>query len=81
MNSRVTAAAHPNLALVKYWGKLDSELNIPTNSSISVNLDGALTTTSVEFIPGLEMDRISLNGNPADLDTFYRVSCHLDRVR
>lgn len=81
MSHRIVAAAHPNLALVKYWGKRDSELNIPANSSISVNLDGALTTTSVAFDPSLPEDRIFLNGEPANREAYCRVSGHLDRIR
>ena len=29
----------PNIALIKYWGKLDKALNIPLNGSISLTLD------------------------------------------
>jgi diphosphomevalonate decarboxylase len=78
---KVTAAAHPNLAVVKYWGKADASLNIPVNSSISVNLGGATTTTTVEFVPGLEGDWVQLNGVEADTKAAARVSRHLDRVR
>ena len=33
-----------NIALVKYWGKLHEELNIPWNSSVSVSLGKELKT-------------------------------------
>lgn len=77
----VTAAAHPNLALVKYWGKADEALNIPTNSSISVNLGGATTITTVRFDPELKGDCILINGQIADPAAAGRVSRHLDHVR
>jgi len=81
MNDAVTAAAHPNLALVKYWGKVDAALNIPTNSSLSINLGGAITTTTVQFLSDLEEDQVTLNGRVADQATTGRVSRHLDWVR
>lgn len=77
----VTAAAHPNLALVKFWGKADDELNIPANSSISISLSGATTTTTVRFASELEVDRITINGRSAERPAFERVTRHLDRVR
>ena len=35
----ITAKAHTNIALVKYWGKLDDQLIIPQNDSLSITLD------------------------------------------
>ena len=78
---RVTAQAHPNLALVKYWGKLDEELNLPASSSISVNLSGATTTTAVVFAPDVEADRVMIGGRAAEPKAHARVTRHLDRVR
>jgi len=78
---KVTAKAHPNLALVKYWGKLDDELNIPASSSISVNLSGATTTTTVVFVTGAEADSVMIDGQAASPKAFARVAKHLDRVR
>ncbi|MDC2806399.1 diphosphomevalonate decarboxylase [Leuconostoc suionicum] len=42
------ATAHTNIALIKYWGKKNTELNLPTTSSLSLTLDKFYTTTSVE---------------------------------
>ncbi len=81
MNKTVTAAAHPNLAVVKYWGKADSRLNIPANSSLSVNLGSARTTTAVCFSPDFERDVVRINGALADERAAARVVRHLDRVR
>ena len=78
---RVTAIAHPNLALVKYWGKADDALNLPANGSISITLGGATTTTTVAFRSDLAADRVALDGQPADPATGRRVSQHLDLVR
>lgn len=76
-----TAAAHPNLAFVKYWGRRNADLNIPANGSISVNLSGATTTTAVTFDEALEKDVVTLNDAATNTPTLARVSAHLDRVR
>lgn len=34
-----TVAAPTNIAVVKYWGKENSALNTPINSSVSLTLD------------------------------------------
>jgi diphosphomevalonate decarboxylase len=62
---RATAVAHPNIALVKYWGKSDVERNIPAVASLSITLDGLTTTTSVHFNPDLEADEFVLGGREA----------------
>lgn len=76
-----TAVAHPNLALVKYWGYAQPALNIPANNSISITLDGARTMTSVVFDPTLEDDVFVLDGIPGSAAVARRVALHLDRVR
>ncbi len=43
-----TAYAHPNIALVKYWGKSNDELNIPATPSLAITLGDLRTTTRVE---------------------------------
>ncbi len=78
---KATAAAHPNLAFVKYWGKVDPRLNLPTNPSISVNLDGATTVTTVAFSDERETDQVFINDQPASPPARQRVVRHLDRVR
>lgn len=79
--SAVTARAHANIALVKYWGKRDVELNLPAVGSISLTLKDLYTTTTVEFSPGLAADELILNGRPAEEKQRERVSRFLDRVR
>jgi diphosphomevalonate decarboxylase len=59
---KATAIAHPNIALTKYWGKADSKLNIPNNNSISINLDGCLTKTTVEFLAEYAADIVYVDG-------------------
>jgi diphosphomevalonate decarboxylase len=76
-----TAIANSNIAFIKYWGNRNARYRIPLNDSISMNLDGALTTTTVEFDPSLTLDEIAVGGKPANEATYARVSAHLDRVR
>lgn len=76
-----TALAHPNIALIKYWGNRDPELRIPANGSISMNLDGLFTRTQVTFDPGLEEDRLEVNRQTLTGPALRRVSNHLDLVR
>ena len=58
-----TATAHPNIALVKYWGKRDDALILPHQSSLSVTLAPLSVTTTVEW--GRGEDQVHLNGEPA----------------
>ena len=57
-----TAIAHPNIALIKYWGEIDSNLHIPASGSISMNLAELITRTTVRFDTSLLQDQIVLNG-------------------
>src|SRR5215510_1805017 len=76
-----TAQAFANIAFIKYWGNRDNELRIPMNGSISMNLDGLYTRTTVSFQPSLPFDELVINGHDilgAGLD---RVSYILDIIR
>ncbi|MDE0193319.1 MAG: diphosphomevalonate decarboxylase [Gammaproteobacteria bacterium] len=42
-----TAIAHPNIALVKYWGKQSGCGNLPATPSVSITVAGLTTTTRV----------------------------------
>jgi mevalonate pyrophosphate decarboxylase len=55
------AVAHPNIALVKYWGKRDEELVLPVTDSLSMTLDSYPTTTRVTVLPGARVDTVILN--------------------
>jgi diphosphomevalonate decarboxylase len=56
------ARAHPNIALVKYWGKRDSGLRLPYAGSIGLTLDLPQTETTVCFDHEIEEDSLTLNG-------------------
>ena len=79
--STVTALAHPNIAFIKYWGNRDDALRIPSNGSISMNLDGLFTRTTVSFQPSLPFDELIINGREVTGRGLERVSFILDLVR
>lgn len=69
---RATAFAPANIALCKYWGKRDEDLNLPVTASLSVSLGTLGTETTVSLASGPK-DEISLNGHPvADDAPFAR---------
>ncbi|WP_280275254.1 diphosphomevalonate decarboxylase [Nocardia wallacei] len=77
----VVAVANPNIALIKYWGKRDAALHLPTTTSLSLTLREFPTTTTVTVTSGLETDRVSLAGQTASDAFAGRVSRFLDIVR
>lgn len=58
--------APSNIALCKYWGKRDQELNLPMTSSLSVSLGNRGATTELT-VTDLSQDSISVNGRQIDL--------------
>jgi diphosphomevalonate decarboxylase len=76
-----TAVSHPNIAFIKYWGNRDAALRIPLNGSISMNLDGLETRTSVSFDPDLPEDTLLLNDILSEKPALTRVSDFMDIIR
>lgn len=83
MSLKATAKAPANLAFVKYWGKKDDELRLPTNNSISVNLSHATTITKVEFDANASVDQLVVGKNQIEAESEFaaRVFKHVDRLR
>lgn len=77
---KATAVAPSNIAFIKYWGKKDEELKLPTNGSISMDLSNLLTVTTVEFDPNLKEDMVMINGIKNSSEQ-SRVVKHLDLIR
>ncbi|KAL2214521.1 diphosphomevalonate decarboxylase [Sarocladium strictum] len=75
---RASTTAPVNIAVVKYWGKRDAKLNLPTNSSLSVTLSQSdlrtLTTAacSASFPDG---DSLTLNNEPSDITGARTQAC------
>ncbi len=76
-----TATAPANIAFVKYWGNRDAELRLPLNSSLSMALSAATTTTTVAFHRTLARDVLVLNGRRITAAALERVERHLDGIR
>ena len=81
MHPKFTAIAHPNIAFIKYWGNRDDALRLPLNGSISMNLSGMESLTTVQFDETLEQDTFELNGEMQSGVSLQRVSQFLDHVR
>jgi len=81
MNYKAVAQAHSNIALVKYWGKQASQLNLPAVGSISLTLQELYTTTSICFEKNQRADILILNKNSASEKVQARVSTFLDIFR
>ena len=80
-NWKATAVSCSNIALIKYWGNRDQALRLPSNPSLSMNLAGLTTTTTVEFDPALKQDVFVLGGREIGGQELERVSRFLDQVR
>ncbi|KAJ1645205.1 diphosphomevalonate decarboxylase [Coemansia asiatica] len=70
-----TVSAPVNIAVIKYWGKRDSALILPTNSSLSVTLsqDHLSTRTTIRASPDFPADRLWLNGVEEDISASKRL--------
>lgn len=79
--SKATGFANANIAFIKYWGNRDAVRRVPLNDSVSMNLDHATTTTTVEFDPALSEDTVAINGGETKETARTRVIAQLDRVR
>ncbi len=77
---QAVAIAHPNVALIKYWGKRATAGNLPATGSLSLVLGGLTTETLVRFEAGRQGDCVILDDRE-DAETSARVSACLDLLR
>ena len=75
------AVAHPNIALIKYWGKSDERLFLPRTDSLSMTLDIFPTTTRVRLAPEADQDTVVFNGERATGEAARRITAFLELVR
>ncbi|KAI8084448.1 diphosphomevalonate decarboxylase [Halteromyces radiatus] len=71
----VTCTAPVNIAVVKYWGKRDTQLILPTNDSLSVTLSQDIlhSKTSISASKEYTQDRLWLNGKEEDITNNKRM--------
>lgn len=74
------ATACANIALVKYWGKRDSALNLPARGSLSLTLDALRTHTEIELVDA-PADSLEIDGARQHGRSLERASRFLDLVR
>ncbi|KAK7532484.1 diphosphomevalonate decarboxylase [Phyllosticta citribraziliensis] len=75
---RASTTAPVNIAVIKYWGKRDPKLNLPTNSSLSVTLsqsDLRTHTTASCSTSYTGPDTLLLNGAPQDVSGARTQAC------
>ncbi len=74
--------APANIALCKYWGKRDTELNLPVTDSLSLSLGSLGSHCKMAFQDG-PADRVQLNGTrlPPEHPFVSRLSRFLDLFR
>lgn len=72
-----SATAPVNIATLKYWGKRDVALNLPTNSSISITLSqkDLRTLTTAAASDQFEEDKLWLNGHLESLQSKRTQAC------
>ena len=78
MSATSTAQAHPNIAVVKYWGKRDRTLNLPAVPSLSVTLDRFRTRTTVTWGIDAAADVVTLNDQALSGPSADRITAFLD---
>lgn len=78
---RGKARAYTNIALIKYWGKANEKLILPTSSSLSLTLDAFYTETSVIFDDTRTKDEFYLNGQQQNEQQTKKVTTFLSLIR
>jgi diphosphomevalonate decarboxylase len=78
---RASAFAPSNIALTKYWGKRDAELNLPLAPSLSVALQDLGSMTVVQLEPDLADDVMVVDDQPLDAAGMRKVRRVLGEIR
>jgi diphosphomevalonate decarboxylase len=79
--NKSTSIAHPNIAFIKYWGNADHRLRLPSNASISMNLDGLETKTTIGYSNNKNAHSLTINGLQQEPQKIDRLSSYLEMAR
>ena len=78
----VSAKSYANIAIIKYWGKEDSQKMIPSTSSISLTLENMFTQTTLTCLPDdAKSDLFYIDGVLQDEAEHAKMAAVLDRFR
>ena len=82
LKSEADYFAPSNIALSKYWGKRDKELNLPLNSSLSISLHKWGSQTKISLAEN-GRDKVCLNGEAVGLEQPFarKLIAFVDRFR
>ncbi len=78
---RATARAHANIAIAKYWGKRDEELNLPLFDSVAFNVSDLTTETTAIWDEDDFRDALVINNWQVPSHKLGRIQRILDEVR
>ncbi|KAF9074735.1 Diphosphomevalonate decarboxylase [Rhodocollybia butyracea] len=80
---QATTSAPVNIACIKYWGKRDNTLILPTNSSLSITLsqDHLRSTTTARADPTFTETTLWLNGKVEDIKSGGRLERCLAQLK
>lgn len=78
---KATARAHANIAVAKYWGKRDAELNLPFFDSVAFNIEDLYTETTAVWNDEDPRDALSINGWNVPAQNLGRLQKMLDEIR
>lgn len=67
-------SSSPNIALIKYWGKLDDHFNLPLNSSVSLTLDKSNIRSRTKITEIVDSDKVifTLNGESTEISKIHK---------
>ncbi|MBO4350992.1 MAG: diphosphomevalonate decarboxylase [Proteobacteria bacterium] len=80
-NLKASAIAHANIAVAKYWGKRNSDINLPYVDSIAFNVDGLVTETTACWNEDDFRDGLVINGWEVPSQNIGRIQRILDAIR